>query len=63
MLRAQPVANKGRLAAALRTNVWPLFESKGVKPQIHARFPLDQAWRAHELMESGAHIGKIILVP
>jgi putative PIG3 family NAD(P)H quinone oxidoreductase len=62
-LRAQPVANKGRLAAALRTNVWPLFESKGVKPQIHARFPLDQAWRAHELMESGAHIGKIILVP
>lgn len=60
-LRAQPVENKGRLAAALRENVWPLFGSKRLGPKIHARFPLADAAAAHELMESGAHIGKIIL--
>ncbi len=61
-LRAQPVQNKARVAAALRANVWPLFATKGLRPLIHARFPLTQAARAHELMESGAHIGKIILI-
>ena len=61
-LRAQPVANKGRIAAALRSQVWPLFSSKRLRPVIHARFPLAQASRAHALMESGEHIGKIILV-
>jgi NADPH:quinone reductase len=59
-LRAQPVANKGRIAAALRENVWPLFGG-GLKPVIHARFPLADAAEAHRLMESGAHIGKIVL--
>jgi NADPH:quinone reductase len=61
-LRAQPVANKGRIAAALRSQVWPLFASKRLRPLIHARFPLTQAARAHALMESGEHVGKIILV-
>jgi NADPH2:quinone reductase len=61
-LRAQPVANKGRIAAALRSQVWPLFTSKRLRPVIHARFPLAEAARAHALMESGEHIGKIILV-
>ena len=61
-LRAQPVENKGRVAAALRTDVWPLFATKGLRPLIHARFPLVQAARAHALMESGAHLGKIILI-
>jgi NADPH2:quinone reductase len=61
-LRAQPVENKGRIAAALRQNVWPLFASKRLKPPIHARFPLKEASKAHELMESGAHIGKILLM-
>jgi NADPH:quinone reductase len=60
-LRPQPVENKGRIAAALRENVWPLFASKGLKPVIHARFPLEEAAAAHELMESDAHIGKIVL--
>jgi putative PIG3 family NAD(P)H quinone oxidoreductase len=60
-LRAQPVKNKGRLAAAVRTHVWPLFESKGLRPHIHASFPLAEAARAHELMESGNHVGKIVL--
>jgi putative PIG3 family NAD(P)H quinone oxidoreductase len=61
-LRAQPVANKGRIAAALREHVWPLFESRGLKPVIHARFPLTDAAGAHRLMESDAHIGKIVLL-
>ncbi len=61
-LRAQPIENKGRVAAALRAEVWPLFATQGLRPLIHARFPLVQAGRAHELMESGAHIGKIILI-
>ncbi len=61
-LRAQPVANKGRIAAALRAQVWPLFASRRLRPLIHARFPLSEAARAHALMESGEHVGKIILV-
>ena len=60
-LRAQSVENKGRLAAALRQHVWPLFATKRLKPLIHARFPLADAAAAHKLMESGAHIGKIVL--
>jgi len=60
-LRAQPVENKGRLAATLREKVWPLFESRRLKPVIHARFPLADAAGAHRLMESDVHIGKIIL--
>jgi putative PIG3 family NAD(P)H quinone oxidoreductase len=62
LLRPQPVANKGRIAAALRQNVWPLFASRGLKPVIHARFPLADAAGAHRLMESDAHIGKIVLL-
>ncbi len=61
-LRAQPVANKGRIAAALRSQVWPLFASKRLRPLIHARFPLSDAAGAHALMESGQHVGKIILL-
>jgi len=60
-LRAQPVANKGRIAASLRENVWPLFETRGLKPVIHARFPLEDAAGAQRLMESDTHIGKIVL--
>lgn len=62
-LRPQPVEKKGRLAEALRARVWPLFEAgKLQKPPIHARFPLTAAAEAHALMESGAHVGKIVLV-
>ncbi|HEY6516094.1 MAG TPA: NAD(P)H-quinone oxidoreductase [Steroidobacteraceae bacterium] len=61
-LRPQTVASKGEIAACLRREVWPLFESQSLRPVIHARFPLREASRAHALMESGAHIGKIVLV-
>ena len=60
-LRPQSIENKARIAAALRRSVWPLFASHGLKPVIHARFPLAEAAAAHQLMESGAHIGKIVL--
>ena len=62
MLRPQSVEVKGKLAEALRQKVWPLFNSRGLKPVIHARFPLTDAAGAHKLMESASHIGKIILV-
>ena len=61
-LRPQSVERKGRLAHAMRTNLWPLFESgKLRRPPVHARFPLTAAAAAHTLMESGEHIGKIVL--
>ncbi|MBZ0325159.1 MAG: NAD(P)H-quinone oxidoreductase, partial [Alphaproteobacteria bacterium] len=61
-LRPQPVANKAAIAQSLRTRIWPLIDAGRIRPVIHARFPLAQAAKAHELMESSAHIGKIVLV-
>jgi NADPH:quinone reductase len=61
LLRPQTVATKGRLAQALRAQVWPLFAGDALRPLIHARFPLADAAGAHALMESDAHIGKIVL--
>jgi putative PIG3 family NAD(P)H quinone oxidoreductase len=61
-LRARPIEEKGRLARAVRENVWPLVEKGAVRPVIHATFPLSAAAEAHRLMESDAHIGKIVLV-
>jgi len=60
-LRPQSVEQKGRLARELRAHVWPLFGAHDLLPPIHARFPLVDAQRAHELMESSQHIGKILL--
>ena len=60
-LRPQSVEQKGRLAQVLRARVWPLFATHDLQPPIHARFPLADARRAHELMESSQHIGKILL--
>jgi NADPH2:quinone reductase len=60
-LRARPIPEKGAIAAQVYQNVWPLFESGAVKPIIHATFPLGDAAAAHRLMESSAHIGKIVL--
>ncbi len=60
-LRARPVEVKAGIAAALRERVWPLLESGAVRPLVHATFPLAEAARAHALMESSEHIGKIVL--
>jgi len=60
-LRPRPVAEKGRLAEALRREIWPLLESGRVRPILHETFPLAEAAKAHALMESSEHIGKIML--
>ncbi|HEX7970168.1 MAG TPA: NAD(P)H-quinone oxidoreductase [Stellaceae bacterium] len=60
-LRARTVEQKGAIAAALRRQVWPLLDQGKVKPQIYRTFPLTEAADAHRLMESSAHIGKIVL--
>lgn len=61
-LRARTLAQKKEVADALRANVWPLLDSGKVKPLIHATFPIEQARQSHELMESSAHLGKILLL-
>jgi NADPH2:quinone reductase len=60
-LRPRPVAFKGEVARDLKQRIWPLLESGRIKPVIHATFALEEADKAHALMESGAHIGKIVL--
>ena len=60
-LRPQTVERKGALAAALRGSIWPLIESKSLRIPVHASFALAEAAQAHALMESGGHIGKILL--
>ena len=60
-LRASPTPRKAEIARSLRDKVWPLFETGKLKPVIHRVFPLAEAAAAHALMESSAHIGKIML--
>ena len=60
-LRPRPVAEKAAIAADLREHVWPLLESGKVKVLVDRVFPLAQAADAHRYLESGAHIGKLIL--
>lgn len=60
-LRPRTIAEKAAIAAELEAKVWPLLAQGRCKPVIHARFPLAQAAEAHRLMESNAHIGKIVL--
>lgn len=60
-LRPRTVDEKGAIARALRENVWPLLDAGKVRPVIHAVFPLAEVRKAHELMETSTHIGKIML--
>jgi len=60
-LRPRPVEFKAEIARNLKQKVWPLFIYGKVKPVIHAVFPLAEAAEAHRMMESSAHIGKIVL--
>ena len=60
-LRPRSVEFKAAIAQSLRKEVWPLLESGAVKPVVFRSFPLEEAHAAHRLMESGEHIGKIVL--
>jgi NADPH2:quinone reductase len=61
-LRVSPQERKVAIAQALRREVWPALESGEVKTVVHRVFPLAEAAAAHALMESSAHVGKIVLV-
>ena len=60
-LRSRSVADKGAIAKAIAEHVLPLIAAGKVKPVIYKTFPLAEAASAHALMESSAHIGKIVL--
>ncbi len=60
-LRMRSLPEKSRLARALRERVWPLLESGRVRPVVHQVFPAARAADAHALMESGGHVGKLVL--
>ena len=60
-LRPRSVEEKGLIARALESRVWPLVERGEVRPLVHATFPLARAADAHRLMESGGYVGKIVL--
>lgn len=60
-LRPRPVAFKAAIARKLRERVWPLIEDKLIKPVVYRTYPLEQAAEAHALMETSAHIGKVML--
>jgi putative PIG3 family NAD(P)H quinone oxidoreductase len=60
-LRARPVAFKAALAGELEREVWPHLEAGTIRPVIDSVFPLRKAEDAHRRMESGDHVGKIVL--
>jgi NADPH:quinone reductase len=60
-LRAREDSFKSEVARQLKKTVWPLFVSGRIKPIIHSTFALSEAEKAHELMETSQHMGKIIL--
>ena len=60
-LRDRPVAAKQRIVAGVRSDIWPLVESGRVRPVIDRRFELGDIVAAHRHMESGRHIGKLII--
>jgi NADPH2:quinone reductase len=60
-LRPRPVAFKTAIAQSLKAKVWPLLESGAIKPVIHGTFAAADAAKAHALMESNQHVGKIVL--
>ncbi len=62
-LRSRSVAAKSAIVAAVRERAWPLWAENKLRSFTYRTFPLAEAAEAHRLMESSAHIGKIILVP
>jgi NADPH2:quinone reductase len=61
-LRTRPPAFKARVASELEAQVWPHFEAGRIRPVTNTKFPLDEASKAHAMMESAGHVGKILLV-
>ncbi|HEV7799946.1 MAG TPA: NAD(P)H-quinone oxidoreductase [Burkholderiales bacterium] len=62
-LRTRPPAFKARIASELEAQVWPHIEAGRIRVVINNVFPLAEASKAHAMMESAGHVGKILLVP
>ncbi len=62
-LRARSLAEKTRLVKAVQSAIWPLLESGKIDAMTDRKFSLEEASKAHQLMESGEHKGKILLIP
>ncbi len=61
VLRSRPITEKAAIIGQFETVVMPLFADGVIEPLISARFPLQEAAAAHQMMEQGGHFGKIIL--
>jgi putative PIG3 family NAD(P)H quinone oxidoreductase len=60
-LRARPIEQKAAIVAQVHEHVWPLVEGGEIRPVIEAEIPMADAASAHQLVESGGHIGKVLL--
>nr|BFF01774.1 NAD(P)H-quinone oxidoreductase [Streptoalloteichus tenebrarius] len=63
-LRGRPVEGphgKAEIVAAVREHLWPLIAEGRVRPVVHTTLPVREATRAHQMMEDGGVVGKIIL--
>jgi len=61
-LRARPVAEKAVICREVVEHVWPLIGAGRIRPVVHAEVPLQEAARAHRMLEASEHVGKILLV-
>jgi len=62
-LRSRPDLFKSKIAVDLTEKVWPMFEKRQIRAVTHTVMPFSDAPKAHELMQNGGHMGKIILTP
>ncbi len=62
-LRPRSADEKARLAAAVEARVWPWIEAGKIRPIVDKTFPLAEAGAAHAYVESGSHLGKVVLIP
>jgi putative PIG3 family NAD(P)H quinone oxidoreductase len=60
-LRARPAGQKAQIVAAVQADLWPLVARGAVRPVVHAVLPMPQAAGAHRLLETGGHLGKVLL--
>jgi putative PIG3 family NAD(P)H quinone oxidoreductase len=60
-LRSRPVEEKAAICAAVAEHVWPLVSDGSVRTIVHRTLPLAEAAEAHRLLESGDHVGKIVM--
>lgn len=61
LLRPRDTAFKSAIASSLEKHIWPFLQTGEIKPIIYKTFPLSEAGEAHRLIESGVHIGKVVL--